>query len=193
MKSQKFILNHLFDENAKVYQTKPIMAMKYQPGIETGWVVYFSNIPTVTRGVNAHEGFKFFDTEADAWEYINADNKQYINENGSLIQVDVEYEAPLPVLHRRINNPDERVGYVGCHEGQYAFVSNESEQYDFFYLDSDTCNNPIWIIQDSDGNIRTWEQGLLDCCSETFFGNPETFVCERSMEAGKEEYLKVAV
>lgn len=193
MKSQNFILNDMFQKNAKIYQTKPIKAMRYQPGMETGWLVYFSNVPTVEKIVNSHEGMKFFDTEADAWEYINADNKQYINENGTLIQIDVVYEAPMPILHRKINNPDERVGYVGCHEGKYAFVSNESEQYDFFFLDNNTCDKPTWIIQESDGSIRTWDVDFPECCGETFFGKEDEFIYEKCMVSGREEYLKVTV
>lgn len=34
-----FKLNNIFEENAKVYQTKPVRATKYQPGMETGWYI----------------------------------------------------------------------------------------------------------------------------------------------------------
>ena len=190
MKSTKFILNNIFTQNAKEYQTKPVKAMKYQPGMETGFIVHFTNIPTNERKVNMHEGMKFFDTESEAWDYINSNPDQYVNENGKLIKVDVEYMKPLPVLHRKVNNPDERVGYIGCHEGKYAFVSNESEQYDFFYLDSDIENTPsTWIIQDTDGNIRVWDSDFWDCCGITFFGNPEDFVYQKV----EDNYIKVAI
>ena len=189
MNTTEFVLNEVFTQNAKEYQTRPVKAMKYQPGMETGYIVQFTNIPTNERKVNMHEGMRFFDTESEAWDYINSNPDQYVNEDGKLVKVDVEYMKPLPVLHRKVNNPDERVGYIGCHEGKYAFVSNESEQYDFFYLDSDTCDNPTWIIQDMDGNIRVWDSDYLDCCGESFFGNPEDFVYQK-VEDG---YIKVAI
>ena len=182
-----FILNELFEQKAKVYQTRPVRAMKYEKGMETGFVVHFSNIPKKSEDINMHEGMKFFDTETEAREYINSSPEQYINVDGELVQVDVEYEAPLPVLHRKVNNPDERVGFRYCHEGKYAFVSNESEQYDFFYLDSNYCDKPTWIIQDMDGNIRTWDVDFPSCCGETFFGKEDEFIYEKVSE---DKYIK---
>ena len=67
MDTNNFILNDIFKENAKVYQTKPVRATKYQPGMETGWVVYMSNEPEHDMESNLHEGMKFFDTEQEAW------------------------------------------------------------------------------------------------------------------------------
>ena len=43
MDTNNFILNDIFKDNAKVYQTKQVRATKYQPGMETGWVVYMQN------------------------------------------------------------------------------------------------------------------------------------------------------
>ena len=193
MESRDFILNNVFEQNAKVYQTRPVRAVKYQPGMETGFVVRFSNIPNKSEDLNRNEGMKFFDTEAEAWDYINSNPEQYINVDGKLVQVEVKYDKPMPVLHRKVSSPEERIGGVNCFEGKYAFVSNETEQYDFFYLADECCGNAVWIIQDADGNIRVWEQDFLDCCSNTFFGEPDDFVYERSMVSGKEEYIKVAV
>lgn len=185
-----FSLNEIFEQKARVYQTRPVRAMKYEKGMETGFVVAFTNTPTKERKVNMHEGMKFFDTEAEAWDYINSNPEQYVNIDGELVQVDVEYEAPLPVLHRKVNNPDERVGFRSCHEGKYAFVSNESEQYDFFYLDSNTCDNPTWIIQDMDGNIRAWDVDFPECCGETFFGKEGDLIYEKVAE---NKYVPVAM
>ena len=41
-----FILNDAFKKNAKVYQTKPVLATKYKPGMETGFAVYICNQTT---------------------------------------------------------------------------------------------------------------------------------------------------
>ncbi len=186
----KFTLNEIFEQNAKVYQTRPVRATRYQKGMETGYVVIFTNVITDIRKVSMHEGKKFFDTEAEAWDYINSNPDQYINVDGELVKVEVEYMTPMPILHRKVNNPDERVGFISCCEGKYAFVSNESEQYDFYFLDSDTTDKPTWIIQDADGNVRVWEQGFLDYCGSTFFGEPEDFVYEKVAE---DKYVKATV
>lgn len=37
MNTQNFKLNEIFSLNAKEYQTRPVKAMKYQPGIENGF------------------------------------------------------------------------------------------------------------------------------------------------------------
>ena len=70
MDSQRFILNNLFKRNAKTYQTKPVRATKYQPGMETGFAVYMTN--RIVNGLSAdqHEGMVFFDTEQEAWDYM---------------------------------------------------------------------------------------------------------------------------
>ena len=193
MESNAFVLNDIFEEKAKVYQSRPIRAMKYEKGMETGFVVRFSNLPNKEEELNRNEGMKFFDTESEAWDYINSNPDQYINVDGELVQVEVIYDKPQPILHRKVDSPDERIGCVNCFEGQYAFISNETEQYDFFYLDDENCDIDVWIIQDADGNIRVWERDFLDCCSTTFLGNPEDFVYEKCVVSGKEEYIKVAV
>lgn len=182
MENRDFVLNEIFEQKAKVYQTRPVRAMVYEKGMETGYVVYFANQLNAGSRV-LHEGMKFFDTESEAWDYINSNPKQYINKDNELVEIkDIIYEAPLPVLHRKVNNPDERVGYKGCNEGKYAFVSNESELYDFFYLDSNYCDNPTWIIQDIDGNVRTWDVDYPECCGETFFGKEDDLIYEKVSE-----------
>lgn len=193
MKNNAFVLNDIFEKKAKIYQSRPVRAMKYEKGMETGFVVRFSNLPNKEEELNRNEGMKFFDTESEAWDYINSNPDQYISVDGELVQVEVIYDKPQPILHRKVNSPDERIGCVNCFEGQYAFVSNETEQYDFFYLDDENCDIDVWIIQDADGNIRVWERDFLDCCSTTFLGNPEDFVYEKCVVSGKEEYIKVAV
>ena len=80
MNIHNFKLSNIFHENTKEYVTRPVMAAKYQPEMENGWMVYFTNITTKERSVMMNEGMKFFPTEADAWEYINTDEKQYIRE-----------------------------------------------------------------------------------------------------------------
>lgn len=186
-----FILNEIFEQKAKVYQTRPVRAMKYEKGMETGYVVYFANKPDKKADINLHEGMKFFDTEKEAWDYINSNPKQYIEKYNELVEVkDVIYETPLPILHRKVNSPDERVGFRGCYEGKHAFVSNESEQYDFFYLDSNICDKPTWIIQDMEGNIRVWDVDYPDCCGETFFGKDDALIYEKVAE---NEYIPVTM
>lgn len=43
MNSENFNLNNVFQKNAKVYQSRPVLATKYKPGMETGFAVYMTN------------------------------------------------------------------------------------------------------------------------------------------------------
>ncbi len=74
MNVHNFILNSVFQKNAKNYQSRPVRAARYRPGMENGFMVYFTNKPTKEKEAMTHEGVKFFPTEAEAWKYINADN-----------------------------------------------------------------------------------------------------------------------
>ena len=190
MDSKNFKLNDVFQRNAKVYQSRPVLATKYKPGMETGFAVYMTN--QIVNGLRAaqHEGFKFFDTEQEAWDYINADNKQYAEVNGVITEIPVEYDPPVPVLHRKETNPEKKVGFINCFEGKYALKSNETEMYDFFILDYHHTTPDAWIIQDADGRIRVWDIDSLDY-GETFFGKEDDLIYEKV--EGKEEYIKVAV
>lgn len=190
MDTNNFILNDIFKENAKVYQTKPVRATRYQPGMETGWVVYMQNEPKGDLENNLHEGMKFFDTEQEAWDYINADHKQYINKNGVPTEIAVVYEAPMPVLHRKETDPEKKVGYIDCFQGKYALLSNETEMDDFFILKYNHETPDRWIIQDADGTIRVWDKDYPECCNELFFGKDDDYVCEK---VANDTYIEVAV
>ena len=52
MDIHNFQLNDIFQQNAREFCTRPVMAMKYQPGlgIENGWMVYFEGNPS-NKGV----------------------------------------------------------------------------------------------------------------------------------------------
>ena len=176
-----FILNELFEQKAKVYQTRPVRAMKYQEGMENGWMLYMSNKS------NIYAGIKFFDTKEEAMRYVEANNPEYININGKLIEDTVQYDFIKPVMYRKYIEGEKRLGVDMGIKG-FTFVSDESEIYDFYILEENT-----WIILDAEGNIRVWEQDFLDFGSSTFFGEPEEFVYERSMVSGKEEYIKATV
>lgn len=184
--AQNFILNAAFKENSKEYQTRPVRAAKYKREMETGFMVYFANTPC-KEGAILHEGMKFFDTEAEAWDYIKADHKQYARENGVLVEFEVEYDPPRAVLHRKESDIDKKIGFINCFEGKHAFISNETEQFDFFILSSDYGESEAWIIQDMDGSIRVWYNDLED---ETFFGKETDIVYEK---VGNDEYIRVAV
>ena len=187
MNSQKFMLNDVFERNAKVYQIKPVLAAKYKPGMETGWLVYMCNKVTNELSASQHEGMKFFDTEQAAWDYINADNKQYAEVNGVITEIPVEYDPPVPVLHRKETDPEKKVGLQNCFQGKYALKSNETEMYDFFILDCNHNTPDVWIIQDTDGRIRVWDTDSLECYGETFFGKEDDLIYEKV--EGKEEYI----
>lgn len=183
MDTNNFILNDIFKENAKVYQTKPVRATKYQPGMETGWMVYMINKLTKDIKKQSHEGMKFFDTEQEALDYINADNKQYIKVDGVAVEIEVDYDAPVPVLHRKETDPGKKNSDWSF--GEYALLSDETHMYDFYVLASVN-----WIIQDTDGTIRVWDHNSPECCNELFFGKDDDYVCEKVAD---DTYIKVAV
>lgn len=190
MNSQKFMLNDVFKRNAKVYQTKPVLATKYKPGMETGWLVYMCNKVTNELSASQHEGMKFFDTEQEALDYINADNKQYAEINGVVTEIPVVYDPPVPVLHRKETNPNNKVGFKDCFNGKYALKSNETDMYDFFILDYNHTTPDTWIIQDSDGGIRVWDEDCPESCNELFFGKEENYICEKVSD---DTYIEIAV
>ncbi len=179
MNTQNFKLNDMFHENAREYVTRPVMAAKYEPGMENSWMVYFTNVATKGRSAMMHEGIKFFPAESDAWDYIHADEKQYIEESGRLVEIAVSYDPPRPVLCRKDADAVNKDGMHFCF-GKQAFVSDESCDYEFYILECD-----CWIIQDMD-NIRVWYPDS----EETFFGREKEIVYEK---AGNEEYIRIAV
>ena len=190
MEANNFILNDVFEKNAKIYQTKPVRATKYQPGMETGWMVYMNNKFTKDIEKQLYEGMKFFDTEQEAWDYIKAGNKQYINIDGVAVEIEVNYDAPVPVLHRKRRDSEKKVGIAEDFFGKYALLSNETEIYDFFILKNDCETYDVWIIQDADGTIRVWDRGSLEFCNEPFFGKENNYIYEKIAD---DTYIKVAV
>ncbi len=179
MDIHNFKLNSVFQDNAKEYVTRPVIATKYQPGVENGWMVYFTNVATKERSAMMHEGVRFFPMESEAWEYINANDEQFIKENGELVSLKVTYDPPKPVLCRKDADAINKDGLHFCF-GEKAFVSDESCDYEFFILECD-----CWIIQDMD-NIRVWYPDS----EETFFGKENDIVYQK---AGNDEYIKVEV
>ena len=186
MNKEDFVLNEIFEQNAKIYQTKPVRAMKYKSGMENGWMIYMSNKTSDNMDYPTYAGVKFFDTEDDAMRYIEADEPQYIMLNGELVECEVEYNLLRPVIYHKLENTEQRKGIDFGIKG-HTFVSDESEMYDYFILE-----NYSWIIQEADGSIRVWDADCLDC-GDTFFGSPDEFVYEKCVVSGKEEYIKVAV
>lgn len=179
MNVHNFELNKVFQQNAKVYQTRPVKAMKYQTGLENGFCVHYSNLGTKQEERLMHEGIRFFPSEDDAWEFINRSEKQYAKVNGVLTEIEVIYDAPMPVLYRKDVNAEELEGMHFCF-GERAFISDESEDYEFFILEDD-----CWIIEEADGNIRVWYPDS----DETFFGKKKDIV----YEVIGNEYMNIAV
>lgn len=175
-----FKLNNAFAKNSKKYQSKPVRAAKYVPGIESGFMVYFANKLVKEEESIIYEGIRFFSTEPEAWDYINAGHKQYINDGGKIIEVSVEYDEPKPVLHRKDENAINMGGMHFCF-GENAFINDESCDYEFYILERD-----CWIVQETNGSIRVWYPDS----EETFFGKETDIVYEIT---GEREYIKIAV
>lgn len=175
-----FQLSNVFQQNAKEYTTRPVKAMKYQPGlgIENGFCVHYSSTEIYTREYMMYEGIRFFLSEADAWDFINRNEKQYVKVNDTLTEIEVIYDEPEPVLYRKDSNAKELDGIHFCF-GKNAFISDESEDYVFYILDSN-CDNDVWIIQDMNGNIRVWD----NTSDELFFGKESEYVFEKTAKGG---------
>lgn len=180
-------LSSVFQQNARLYTTRPVMAMKYQPGLglENGWMVYFEGNPS-NKGKSSHFGVKFFPTKDGAQSFIDLDEKQYAMESGVLIGMKVKYDEPMPVLYREESDVEKNKGILYDFEDK-AFISDESEKYEFYILDSSWCNCDTWIIQDMDGNVRVWDRTMMD---KLFFGKEAECVYEKHANG---EYIKVTV
>jgi len=70
MDTQNLNLNNVFDKNARIYQTRPVMAAKYKPGMENGFCVFYRSTGK-QEGHMLWEGMRFFPNKAEAWEFIN--------------------------------------------------------------------------------------------------------------------------
>lgn len=101
MDIHNFQLSSVFQQNAKEYCTRPVKAIKYQPGLglENGWMVYFEGNPS-NEGKSSHFGVIFFPTKDKAQSFIDADEKQYAIVNGVRVGMKVKCDGPLPVLYR---------------------------------------------------------------------------------------------
>lgn len=185
MNIHNFKLNSVFHENVKEYVTRPVMAAKYQPGMENGFCVYYSNLDTKKHATMMFEGIRFFSNKEEAWDFINRNEKQYAMENGELIELEVIYDEPEPVLYRKDVNAENLDGIHFCF-GEHAFLSDESENYEFYILTCSWCDNDTWIILDSEGNIRVWDS----TSEELFFGRESECVYEKN---DKGEYVRVVV
>ncbi len=182
MNIHNFQLSNVFRENAKEYFARPVMAAKYQPGMENGWMVYFESKPDNGK----YYGIRFFPTKKEANTFIRHNEKQYAKEHNELIEIDVEYDSPLPVLCRKDSNMEKLDGIDFCF-GDKAFVSDESKNYEFYILDSNYCDSDTWIIQDMmNGNIRVWD----NTSDELFFGKESEYIFEK---IDKEKYRQVTV
>lgn len=188
MDIHNFQLGSVFQQNAKEYVARPVMAMKYQPGlgIENAWMVCFEGNPS-NEGNPRYYGVKFFPTKDMAQSFIGADEMQYAIVNGILVGMKVKCDEPLPVLCREEPDIEKNQGVL-FRFGDKAFVSDESEKYEFYILDNRwcDCDNDVWIIQDIlSGNIRVWD----NTSDELFFGKESEYVF--AMDKG--EYVPVAV
>jgi hypothetical protein len=185
MNVDNFKLSKVFHDNAKEYVTKPVIAAKYQPGMESGFLVHYSNVGIKGKEAIIHEGIRFFSSIDEAWAFINANEKQYAKENDVIVEMEVIYDKPEPVLHRLVKDAMNQSG-IHFQFGEQSFISDESSKYEFFILENNFGRN-CWIVQEMNGNIRVWYNELE---GETFFGKGNDIVYEK-MKNG--DYIKVAV
>jgi hypothetical protein len=104
----------VFQDNAKEYQTRPVRAAKYQPGMENSWMVYFEGNSANVGKSRSYFGVKFFPTKDKAQRFIDANEKQYVIEDGVLIGMNVVCDVPFPVL---------------CQESDYVCEKTDNGEY----------------------------------------------------------------
>lgn len=166
---QNIVLNEVFKRNAKTYQSKPVKAARYKPGMENGFAVCFI--------YNGNEGFKFFDNLESAMQFYNKKSIQEYCIDGQIEFVECTYYAPAPIIYRRKSDEEKEYDFAHGYVAQTMLCNDELNDYDTFFLHDYT-----WIIQDMDGTVRVWEP--VDS-EETFFGKDYIF------EREGEEYRKV--
>jgi len=92
-------MSTLFEKKAKTYHSIPnyIKAVKYENGMENGWVVEFF-------GEDNDFGFDFkiFNSKGEATKYYELNSLQHVrimrNGEEDVIQYEVEYNEPKPCL-----------------------------------------------------------------------------------------------
>lgn len=174
MNAQKFILNAVFEGNAKEYQTRPVRAAKYQPGMENSFAVCFSNF--------SDEGFRFFDDLEPAMRFYieKPAQKKYVN--GKIEVVKCYYYDPVPVLLRKKTDEERKYEESEGFVTQSSFCDNEIDDYEVYFLYDNS-----WIIQESDGTVRVWSPDS----EETFFGMNKDIVYEKT--ARPDKYIKAVI
>ena len=94
-------------------------------------------------------------------------------------------DEPLRILYREEPDIEKNEGVL-FQFGDKAFISDESEKYEFYILDRNWCDCDTWIIQDMDGNIRVWDS----TSEELFCGKESEYVFEKT---DRGEYRQIAV
>lgn len=168
---QNIKLNEVFENNVKTYQTKPVLAARYKPGMENGYAVCF------TYGYD--EGYRFFDTLESAMQFYKEKPIQECCIDGQIELVKCKYYEPAPILYRRKSDEEKEYDISHGYAAQTMLCNDELNDHEVFFLHDYT-----WIIQELDGMVRVWDPVDLE---ETFFG--KEYIYERQGE----KYIKVVV
>lgn len=168
MSMENIILNHVFYQNAEKYYTRPVIAARYQPGMENGWMVRYYGRKSGNRKAIVYEGARFFPNRKDALIFIRAKGKMCVNRNGASVEIEVTCESPLPVLYKEGTDAKNRERLIHSSD-PYIFLSDEADQYEYSVLEPE-----CWIIQEPDGTVRVWDRSMgvsffdsgLDCVYE---------------------------
>ena len=145
-------MNTLFEEKSKTYSSKPnyIRAVKYEKGMENGWVIEFFSKEDNDFGFD----FKIFNSEDEAIEYYKLKPLQFVpimrNGEEDIIEYEVEYNEPKPCLWhnrtRRIVDFDhewEEQRYEILEEGTWII---QWEGLEGFSIYSDEFMKSDWVL-----------------------------------------------
>ena len=144
-------LNKKFYDNAEIRQSKPVLAARYKPGMESGWAVCFA--------YKTYEGFRIFDDLESATEFYNQKPRQEYELFGQSHLVECDYYEPTPILHARLREKNARNDYT--YPLKSLFVNDETSDYIIAFL-----QEGIWIVKEQDGTVRLWDENS----GEAFYG-----------------------
>ena len=136
-------LNEVFLKNSREYGMNQLIAAKYQPGMETGFLVCYC--------YKSQEGYRFFDNRQQAEEFVKLKPLQDLLVDGRWEKVSCVYHAPDPVLHARFSPIEKKINEVYNLNLKGNFREDEADEYQFVILEPG-----VWIIRDFDGNVRVW-------------------------------------
>ena len=120
-------LNEVFLKNSREYGMNQLIAAKYQPGMETGFLVCYC--------YQSQEGYRFFDNRQQAEEFVKLKPLQDLLVDGRWEKVSCVYHAPDPVLHVKLSPIEKKINEAYNLNLKGNFREDEADEYQFVILE----------------------------------------------------------